>query len=345
MANDEIIHITNLHKYYPIRSGIFGRTAGYVKAVDGVTLKIRKGETIGLVGESGCGKTTLGRTVLRLTDPTGGKIVFDGTDVTKIKGKYLREYRKKVQIVFQDPYSSMDPRQSIASALKETISVNGVARGEQALERVIDLLRLVGLDESHLFRYPHEFSGGQRQRICIARALSTNPEFIVLDEPTSSLDVSVQAQLLKLLKDLQVRLGLTYLFISHNLAVVRHVSDRIGVMYLGKLVELTEKDSLFADPLHPYTRALLSAVPEPDPSVSKEEIILTGDPASSAKPPNGCRFNTRCNYVFKKCYDIEPALLGQKGEHSVACFLYEDKDGAKPKEERGEIQTKEQTDK
>ena len=321
---DGLVTLQDLQKYYPIRSGVFGRTFGHVKAVDGVSFEIRKGETLGLVGESGSGKTTLGRTILRLTDPTGGKIIYDGYDITKAKGRSLKTYRKNVQIVFQDPYSSMDPRQSIVNALKETMAVNSIARGEEAAEKVVELLELVGLNEDHLYRYPHEFSGGQRQRICIARALSTNPSFVVLDEPTSSLDVSVQAQLLKLLKDLQVKLGLTYLFISHNLSVVRYISDRIGVMYLGKLVEMADKDVLFSDPMHPYTKALLSAIPEPDPLVQREEVKLLGDPSSPANPPSGCRFHPRCTYAFKKCSEIEPSLIEQRVGHSVACHLFED---------------------
>ncbi|MDA4128855.1 MAG: ATP-binding cassette domain-containing protein [Thaumarchaeota archaeon] len=320
----DLVKIVDLKKHYPIRSGVLGRTLGYVRAVDGVSFEIRRGESFGLVGESGCGKTTLGKTILRLMDPTAGRIIYDDTDVTKVSGRGLRKYRRAVQIVFQDPFSSMDPRQTVASILTEVMHVNGIAEGQRALEKAIDLLELVGLNESHLFRYPHEFSGGQRQRVCIARALSTDPEFVVLDEPTSSLDVSVQAQLLKLLKDLQKKLDLTYLFISHNMAVVRHLCDRVGVMYLAKLVELSDKKDLFLEPLHPYTQALLSAVPEPDPTVRREGVVVKGEPPSPANPPSGCRFHPRCAYAFEKCPSVVPELMEVNNKRLVACFLYDE---------------------
>ncbi len=273
-----ILSVDDLKTWFPIKSGVVQRTVGYVKAVDGVTFSIKKGETFGLVGESGSGKTTTGRSVLRLIQPTSGKVVFEGTDITKAKGRNLRKIRSKMQIIFQDPYASLDPRQTVNSMLRETMRAHGKIGGyDEAHGRAKQLLGVVGLSEQHLYRFPHEFSGGQRQRIAIARALAVNPEFIVLDEPTSFLDVSVQAQILNLLKDLQAKIDLTYLFITHNLAVVHHMSDRVGVMYLGILVEVADKDAVYHTPSHPYTYHLMAAIPVPDPEVKKPEVLLSGD--------------------------------------------------------------------
>ncbi len=318
-TTDTIILAKDLKKYFPVRGGVFSRVVDYVHAVDGVSIDIKKGETFGLVGESGCGKTTFGRTLMRLIEPDGGRIVFNGEDITKIKGKDLAEIRREMQIVFQDPFSSLNPRMTIKKIVGEPLLLNGI-KGKDLRERVIDLLALVGLNEEHMNRYPHEFSGGQRQRLCIARAIATNPKFIVLDEPTSALDVSVQAQILNLLIDLQNRLGMGYLMISHDLSVVRHISQRVAVMYLGKIVEKGKTEEIFENPLHPYTKALLSAVPVPDPDRKRNRILLTGDVPSPVNPPSGCRFHPRCPYVKEICKEKEPELKGD--ERSVACWLY-----------------------
>ncbi|WP_037361347.1 ABC transporter ATP-binding protein [Amycolatopsis orientalis] len=328
-TDEVLLEVTDLKVHFPIKRGIVvDRTVGHVFAVDGVDLSIRRGETYGLVGESGCGKSTLGRAILRLNEPTGGKVVFDGTDVAQLKGEQLRKARRRMQMVFQDPMSSLDPRQSVESILVEGMRAHGLDKDKEATaKRLRELLNAVGLPETSLRKYPHEFSGGQRQRIGIARALSVEPDLIVADEPVSALDVSVQAQVVNLLEDLQDELGLTYVVIAHDLAVVRHISDRIGVMYLGALVEETTSEELYQNPLHPYTKALLSAIPVPDPVVedSREQILLAGDLPSPANPPSGCRFHTRCPWKQEsRCTTDRPQLREIGDGHRVACHYAED---------------------
>ncbi|SHF34536.1 ABC transporter ATP-binding protein [Desulforamulus putei] len=319
-----LVHVTNLTKYFSIRKGIFGKEVGQVKAVDGLTFDIRKGETLGLVGESGCGKSTTGRLILRLLEPTAGRVEFEGKDVFKATPGEMRALRKDMQIIFQDPYASLNPRMSVGDIIAEPIKLYKLASGPEIQKRVEHLLSCVGLASYHARRYPHEFSGGQRQRVGIARALALNPKLIVCDEPVSALDVSIQSQVLNLLKDLQQEFGLTYLFIAHGLNVVKHVSDRIGVMYLGKMVELAGDDELYNNPLHPYTKALLSAVPIPDPRAKKQRIILTGDVPSPVNPPRGCRFHTRCFCSQDICKHHEPVFKRVKPGHWVACHLVEE---------------------
>jgi oligopeptide/dipeptide ABC transporter ATP-binding protein len=317
-----ILEIKSLKKWFPITAGLVGRTKGYVKAVDGVDLNIKEGETFGLVGESGSGKTTLGRCILRLIEPTSGEMIYRDQAITKLKGETFRKIRRKFGIVFQDPYASLDPRQTVKSALIEPMIYHKLTQNhEEATKKAKDLIKRVGLNEDHLYRFPHEFSGGQRQRIAVARALTTDPEIIILDEPTSFLDVSVQAQILNLLSDLQEELDLTYLFISHNLSVIEHMSDRVGVMYLGKIVEAAPKDIVYRNPEHPYTHALISALPIPNPALSQQRVVLTGDIPSPANIPSGCRFRTRCPYVKALCAEKEPLLETRQPDHLVSCHF------------------------
>jgi peptide/nickel transport system ATP-binding protein/oligopeptide transport system ATP-binding protein len=319
----DLIQVKNLVKYFPVRGGMLQRVVAWVQAVDDVSFNIREGETVGLVGESGCGKTTVGRTMLRLTDPTSGSVEFDGVDVFKLRGKELKSMRRNMQIIFQDPYASLDPRMPIGESIAEGLRIHGIGTSRERFETTIEMLRKVGLEDYHARRYPHEFSGGQRQRIGIARALALRPKFIVADEPVSALDVSIQSQVLNILKDLQSEFGLTYLFIAHNLSVVEHISDRVAVMYLGKMVEMADRDELFRNPLHPYTQALMSAIPVPDPNLKRERIILQGDVPSPLNPPKGCRFHPRCPVAMEHCSLQEPPFIEVSPEHFVACWRVE----------------------
>ncbi len=316
-----ILQVQELKKHFPIRTGVLSRVSGHVKAVDGVSFDIRPGETFALVGESGCGKSTTGRTILRLTGASGGTVYYNGEDVLAATGDRMRHLRKAMQIVFQDPYSALNPRMTVGTAISEILHVHGIASGNQARDRVEELLVRCGLEAYHSWRYPHEFSGGQRQRVVIARALALDPQFIVADEPISALDVSIQSQIINLLEELQDAYQLTYLFISHDLSVVRHMADRVGVMYLGKLVEVAEKREFYREPLHPYSQALLSAIPVSDPAVKKKRIILQGDVPSPANPPPGCPFHTRCPYVMDVCRSVVPQLKTNPAGHQVACHL------------------------
>ena len=321
-AGDVMLEVKDLKVYFPITAGlIFQRKVADIKAVDGVSFQIKKGETLGLVGESGCGKSTTGRAILQLYRPTEGTVQYGEVELTKLKGGDLRRMRRKMQMIFQDPYASLNPRMSVGAIIGEPLAIHGLAKGEGRRERVAELMRIVGLNPFYASRYPHEFSGGQRQRIGVARALAVEPEFIVADEPVSALDVSIQAQIINLLDDLQEEFGLTYLFIAHDLSVVRHISDRVAVMYLGKLMELTDRDELYENPLHPYTKALLSAVPIPDPAVEKkrERIILSGDVPSAMAPPPGCVFNTRCPIAIDECRTVIPEWRELSKDHWVAC--------------------------
>ncbi len=321
VENDVLVRVENLKKYFPITRGVFQRHVGDIKAVDGVSFFVRRGETLGLVGESGCGKTTTGRTLLQLYRPTAGHAYFEGQDLSTMKGEELRRMRRRMQMIFQDPYASLNPRMTIGSIVGEPLEVHKIAKGKEKRERVQELLRLVGLNPYFINRYPHEFSGGQRQRVGVARALALNPDFIVCDEPVSSVDVSIQAQIVNLLEDLQEQFGMAYLFIAHDLSMVRHISSRVAVMYLGKIVELTGRAELYENPLHPYTQALLSAVPIPDPVVEerRQRIILEGDVPSPANPPEGCNFNPRCPVVMDVCKKEDPEFKEVGGEHWVAC--------------------------
>ena len=320
-----LLAVENLTKHFPVMQGVFRRQVGTVRAVDGLDFEIRERETLGLVGESGCGKSTAGRVILRLHDATAGRIVFRGTDITSVDGESLRRLRPRMQMIFQDPQDSLNPRMTVGSIIGEPLVEHGTVRGRALQERVEELLDAVGLDPGFTNRYPHEFSGGQRQRIGVARALALNPEFIVCDEPIAALDVSIQAQVVNLLEDLQERLGLTYLFISHDLGMIRHIADRVAVMYLGKIVELASSDVLYREPLHPYTRALLSAVPIHDPELEarRERVILSGDVPSPADPPAGCRFSTRCPMAVPECSAREPQWRELRPGHRVACHFAE----------------------
>jgi oligopeptide transport system ATP-binding protein len=334
--NTNIVEIKDLKMYFPITQGIiFQRHVGDIKAVDGVTFNIKRGETLGLVGESGCGKSTTGRAILQLYRPTEGSVQFEGSELTSLKGEELRKMRRHIQMIFQDPYASLNPRMTVGNIVGEPLEVHNILSGKARRDRVKELLEIVGLNPYFVNRYPHEFSGGQRQRIGIARALAVQPDFIVADEPISALDVSIQAQVINLMERLQAEFGLTYLFIAHDLAVVRHISDRIAVMYLGKIVELTDRTSLYGEPLHPYTQALLSAIPIPDPIAeaerAKRRIILEGDVPSPANPPRGCNFCTRCPQKGRalqekgiNCDEVEPEFREVSSEHWVACHLYND---------------------
>lgn len=317
----ELLVVDNLVKYFPVRTGLFQRVTAWVQAVDKVSFAVKKGETLGMVGESGCGKTTVGRTLLRLIEPTSGNVTFEGKDVLKLNQRELKPLRRDMQIIFQDPYASLNPRMPIGESVMEGLQIHNIGHPKERWEIAVNMLKKVGLEEYHARRYPHEFSGGQRQRIGIARALALNPKFIVCDEPVSALDVSIQSQVLNILKDLQEEFGLTYLFIAHNLSVVEHISDRVAVMYLGKMVELTDRDSLYREPLHPYTKALLSAIPVGHPNEKRERTILKGDVPSPLNPPKGCRFHTRCPIAVSQCSQEEPTFKEVRPGHWVACLL------------------------
>lgn len=326
MANDILLEVKNLKKYFPIKKGFFGKATLNVKAVDDISFSINRGETFGLVGESGCGKSTTGRTLIRLYNPTAGEIIFDGVDIANMKESQLMDYRKRIQMIFQDPYASLNTRMTVSDIIGEPLDIHGLASGKERQERIFNLLETVGLSKDHASRYPHEFSGGQRQRIGIARALAVDPEFIICDEPISALDVSIQAQVVNMLEDLQKEHGLTYLFIAHDLSMVKYISDRIGVMYLGKMAEIASADNLYAKPLHPYAQALLSAIPIPDPEIMRNSnrIIIEGDVPSPINPPSGCTFRTRCQYAKPLCAKVEPILVEVNDDHWVSCHKVND---------------------
>jgi len=319
---EPLLVVKNLKKYFPLKRGIWFGEGAEVRAVDGVSFEVRRGETVGLVGESGCGKSTMARLILRLLEPTAGEVYFGKASVFETNKEEMRQLRRRMQIVFQDPYSSLDPRMPVDEIVGEGLTIHRLARGKEKTDRVADLLEMVGLGREHMGRYPHEFSGGQRQRIGIARALAVGPEFLIADEPVSALDVSIQAQIINLFEDLQEQLGLTYLFIAHDLRVVKHISDRVAVMYLGQIVELADSDELYRNPLHPYTQALLSAIPEVDPQSKRQRIFLEGDPPSAVQIPSGCRFHPRCPKRFDRCDQEEPVLREVSAGHWVSCHLY-----------------------
>ncbi|WP_078593424.1 ABC transporter ATP-binding protein [Evansella clarkii] len=319
-----LLQVKGLKKYFDINGGILSRKVGEVKAVDDVSFDVYEGEVLGIVGESGCGKSTTGKTLLRLIDPTEGQVIFDGEDITTLDEEGMRKRRRDMQIIFQDPYASLNPRHKVEKILSEPLLIHGIGTKEERKKKVKEILEIVGLPGDHASRYPHQFSGGQRQRIGIARALIVNPKLIVCDEPVSALDVSIQSQILNLMEDLQEEFGLTYVFIAHDLSVVKHISDRVGVMYLGRMVELADNEDLYADPLHPYTRSLLSSVPNPDPDVKHERIILEGDVPSPSNPPSGCAFHTRCPECMAICKEVRPEFREVKDNHFVACHLYND---------------------
>ncbi|WP_374723415.1 ABC transporter ATP-binding protein [Calidifontibacillus erzurumensis] len=319
---DILLQVENLKKYFPIRAGVFQKQVGEVKAVDGLSFFVKKGETLGIVGESGCGKSTTGRLIMRLIEPSDGKIIFDNQDITKLSMNEMRKLRRELQMVFQDPYASLNPRQTVEEILEEPLIVHKIGEAHERKKMVQEMLQVVGLSSYHAKRYPHQFSGGQRQRIGIARALMTRPKLIIADEPVSALDVSIQSQVLNLLEDLQKEFNLTYIFIAHDLGVVRHISDRVAVMYLGRMVELTCSENLYSKPLHPYTKALLAAVPIPDPDFVKTDTLLTGDIPSPSNPPKGCAFHTRCSECMDICKTERPEFKEVEQGHYVACHLY-----------------------
>jgi len=322
LENNALLKVRNLKKYFPVRGGLFSKIVGHVKAVDGVSFDIKKGETLGLVGESGCGKTTAGRTILRLLEPTAGEVEIAGMNIYQVGKNEIRKARREMQIIFQDPFGSLNPRMTVGDIVGESLFIHNLVKDKKSGEqKIVKLLKTVGLNSSHMRRYPHEFSGGQRQRIGIARALALNPKLIICDEPVSALDVSIQAQVINLLEELQNEFQLTYLFIAHDLSVVKHISDRVAVMYLGKIVELTTAEDLYSNPMHPYTKALLSAVPIPDPTLKRQRIVLEGDVPSPFNPPKGCRFHPRCSYAKSICKEKEPTLIDVGNQHYVACHI------------------------
>jgi oligopeptide/dipeptide ABC transporter ATP-binding protein len=323
IVNEDLVQVGHLKKYFPVRAGVMQRVVAQVQAVDDVSFTIKKGETLGLVGESGCGKTTVGRTMLRLIEPTAGTAIYNGKDIFKLKSRELMNVRRDMQIIFQDPYASLDPRVPIGESVMEGLHIHHIGTPKERIEIMLETLKKVGLETYHARRFPHEFSGGQRQRIGIARALALRPKFLICDEPVSALDVSIQSQVLNILKDLQQEFGLTYLFIAHNLSVVEHISNRVAVMYLGKMAELADRDELYRSPLHPYTQALMSAIPVPDPKLKRKRMILKGDVPSPLKPPSGCRFHPRCPIAQQICSEQEPEFRELKPGHFAACHFSE----------------------